>query len=391
MAGVCSKMDNTDLFSSDKLFGSIFNNELLKNTRNLVDENKNPREFMTNRDNNNSSHKKKSRKNKWTEGYKTISLSNKDTLLDEVLDNPSLCAAVETDVKMDNRKRKLSTLKSDYSYKKVSDSMKRKEKSVNLNDFKAISKDFWSRTTILQLILSSQKGVEKEKKSSSPSQKQAGSERKSLCSCCQKNSGISCFQNICDTKIKDYILNDNDPFQTFLPIYDVIKDIRKRYVLKFKSDIEDDVRAIIKDQLALFKLDKKKIGESRFKLNYFLETSSREKFPVCRSIFCEVYGISKSVMKRLVREAKSNITNSSKPFGKKFSIPLDVARRIKTNAKAKGKPLSSSDYAALIIPNTTAYKKVACVYLHTIYYLILILSGLCMDETSFQHFWRFRP
>jgi hypothetical protein len=148
--------------------------------------------------------------------------------------------------------------------------------------------------------------------------------------------------------------------QTYLPAYDLIKEIRSRYLINnHKSKIEDDVRNIIRDNLTLFQSDQSKKGKDRVNLKYFLESSTKKKFPVCKSVFCDVYAISKTALKRLIREAKNNIINSSKSYGgRNFSVSLDIARRIKTKSKATGKPISNQKFAALVIPNTTAYKKV---------------------------------
>ena len=115
-----------------------------------------------------------------------------------------------------------------------------------------------------------------------------------------------------------------------------------------------------------------KKGVKRIKLDYYLEAKSKEKFLVCKNVFGAVYGISQHVLKRLIREAKANETGTEsdsvkKTFGRKFSIGLDIARRIKDKRKLKGKPLSNKEYSAIIIPNTNGHKKV---------YLLLIVVVL---------------
>jgi hypothetical protein len=410
MSGVHSKMMS---FPEDS-FTSFLSSIGSLTPRKIVSENKNPRQEMFSSNNNdnvitNSSSKKK-KKSKWSEGFKTlsskhnhnnsndISQDKSSSFLDEAIENPSLCASVETDIKIDNRKKRLSTLKSDGSYQSMSSALdkKRKQAYVNLTDFRFISKSFYSRTNILNLVLTAGKQEEE-------SVGVVSSFR--ICSCCNHlDGGISCLKSICEQKKGDYILNDQDNvFENILPAYNVIKDIRSAYLLKKRVDIENDVRKILKNEMTLQKAIGVKKGVKRIKLDYYLETKSKEKFLVCKNVFGAVYGISQYVLKRLIREAKANETETGsdsvkKSFGRKFSISLDIARRIKDKRKSKGKPLSNKEYAAIIIPNTSGYKKVylllildvvVVLHLGLLYACVKILNyccycylGICLDEAS---------
>jgi len=338
MAGVFSKMISSD---DDVSFRSIFSPTTSSTPRKIAANSKNPREIISN----NTS--KINVKAKWTNGY-TNNLSRgspKDNkiLLDSLIENPSLAASVETDIKIDQRKKRLSSLKSESSYRSISSAFQNQEHSLKvvLADFKVIDRSFHSKSTIMNIILST----------------------KSTCLCCCKNLHRHCLQEMCAQEIHNYDLNDNDPFQEFLPAYNLIKDIRSHYFLKYKNDIENDVRDKIKEELSQQKLSANRKGEQRIKLDYWLSspTLKAKKFLVCKEVFCAVYGLSRFVLKRLIKEAKQNVTNSSKSFGtigKNFVVSLDVARRVKTTRIQKGKSFTNSDYAAIVMPNTTSYKKV---------------------------------
>ena len=265
------------------------------------------------------------------------------------IQNESLAAAVETDAKTRIRKRRLSELKSNEMYNKLSDALDSSKLSEKESDI-VYDNSFCFSNHILKTI-------------------------NLPCDCTKSDDPNDVNRNVlngCIRKISTTIMKLSEDNGDYSFSFNLIKKIRSKLILTKKPQFEDSIRIIMK-QMAIDGLSDRKaelelsenLENGKYRLSMPLKLfhddfKKGEKFRVCRTAFCNVYGISLSVFKRLKKEIKLNIVNSevSLTNSRRVNVPLDVARKIRKKYKPTKNALTREHFAGMVVPMTTSNAKV---------------------------------